>query len=104
LEALDPFQCKPHQGVLDVATWLEGASIWVDVNVTHRSLDANAAVWGPPGVGMQDVHKLGIASGQSALVVCVLKSGTSRIQTWLQNQKEELFLNHCCQTEERLHG
>lgn len=81
MQALDAFQCDPQQCVLDVAAWLESASIGVNVDVAHGSLDADAAVRGAPGVGVQDVHKLGVASGQGALVVCVLKGGTSRIQT-----------------------
>lgn len=81
METLDPFQCNSQQGVLDVAAWLEGASIGVDVNVAHWPLDADAAVWGTPGVSVQDVHKLGIISGQGVLIVCMLKSGASRIQT-----------------------
>lgn len=81
LEALDPFQCNPQQGILDVAARLEGASIGVNVDVAHRPLDADAAVWGAPGVGVQDVHELGVISGQSALVICMLEGGTSRIQT-----------------------
>lgn len=54
--------------------------------MAHWSLDANAAVWRASGVGVQDVHKLGIASGQSALIICVLKGGTGGIQTWAREQ------------------
>lgn len=79
LEALNPFQCNPQQSILDVTAWLESATIGVNVNMAHWSLDANAAVWGAPGVGMQDVHKLGVTSGQGALLICMLKGGTSRI-------------------------
>lgn len=79
LKSLDPFQCNPHQGVLDVAAWLESAPIGVDVDVTNRPLDADAAVRRASGVGVQDVHKLGIIPGQGVLVVRMLKSGTSWI-------------------------
>lgn len=81
MEALDAFQRDPQQCVLDVAAWLESASVGVDVDVAHGSLDANAAVRGAPGVGVQHVHKLGVVFGQGVLVVCVLEGGTSRIQT-----------------------
>lgn len=81
MEALDAFQGDPQQCVLDVAARLEGASVGVNVNVAHGSLDADAAVWGASGVGVQDVHKLGVIPGQGALVVGVLEGGTSRIQT-----------------------
>lgn len=60
--------------------------------MTHRSLDANAAVWRAPCIGMQDVHKLGIASGQSALLVCMLKCGASGIQTWIRDRNNCLAL------------
>lgn len=79
LKALDPFQCDPQQSILNVAAWLESASIGVNVDVADWSLDADAAVWGAPSVGVQDVHKLGVTSGQGALVICVLEGGTSRI-------------------------
>ncbi|TNN75338.1 hypothetical protein EYF80_014385 [Liparis tanakae] len=52
---------------------LESASVGVNVDVAYGSLDADAAAWGAPGVGVQDVHKLGVLSGQGELVVCVLK-------------------------------
>lgn len=94
LEALDPFQCNPHQGFLDAAARLEGAAIGVNVDVAHRPLDTNAAVRGAPGVGVQDVHKLGIISGKGALVICVLEVGTSRIQTWVEKVErvESVFI------------
>ncbi|KAG7230798.1 hypothetical protein INR49_019612 [Caranx melampygus] len=53
---------------------LEGASVGVNVNVAHRPLDADAAVRRAPGVGVQDIHKLGIISGQGVLVICMLKN------------------------------
>lgn len=94
MEALDAFQCDPHQRVLDVAARLESASVGVDVDVAHRSLDADAAVRGAPGVGVQHVHKLGVFFGQSVLVVCVLEGGAGRIQTW---RKKKKFLCCCAQ-------
>lgn len=48
----------------------------------HGPLDADAAVGGAPGVGVQDVHELAVVSGQGALVVCVLEGGAGGIQTW----------------------
>ena len=103
LEALDPFQRNHQQGILEVAAWLEGASVGVNVNVAHRPLDANAAVGGAPGVGVQDVHKLGIISGKGALVICMLKGGTSRIQTLVEKDGEsgEFVYTHCSHTEKR---
>lgn len=73
----------PHQSVLDVAAWLESASVGVNVDVAHSPLDADAAVRGASGVGVQDVHKLGIVWGEGAGGVCVLEGGTSRVQTWI---------------------
>ncbi len=66
---------------MDVAAWLESATVGVNVNVAHGSLDADAAIRGSPGVGVQYVHKLSIVFGQGVLVVCMLEGGTSRIQT-----------------------
>lgn len=65
---------------MDITAWLESASIGVNVNVAHWSLNADAAVWGASGVGVQNVYKLGIISGQSVLVICMFKCGTGRIQ------------------------
>lgn len=66
---------------MDVTARLESASIGVNIDVTHGSLNADAAVRGASGVGVQDINKLGVISGQGVLVVCMLKGGTSRIQT-----------------------
>lgn len=87
LEALDSLQCNPQQRVLDVTAWLESAAVGVNVNVAYGSLDADAAARGAPGVGVQDVHKLGIVSGQSVLDVCVFKVGTCRIQTYGEGEQ-----------------
>lgn len=87
LEALDSLQRDPQQCVLDVAARLESATVGVNVNVAHRFLDADAAARGAPGVGVQDIHKLGIVSGQSVLDVCVFKAGTCWIQTYGEGEK-----------------
>lgn len=87
MEALDSLQRDPQQRVLDVAARLESAAVGVNVNVAHGFLDADAAARGAPGVGVQDVHELGIVSGQSVLDVCVFKVGTCWIQTY--GEREE---------------
>lgn len=87
LETLDTLQRDPQQRVLDVAARLESAPVGVNVNVAHGSLDADAAARRAPGVGVQDVHKLGIVSGQSVLDVCVFKVGTCWIQTYGEGEK-----------------
>lgn len=68
--------------------------------MSHRSLDADAAIRRTPSVCVQDVHELGIASGQSALLVCVLKGGTSRIQTL---EKNAFFKNLCGHSKLQTH-
>ena len=87
LEAPDPPLGDSNQRVLDVAARLEGASVGVNIDVSHGPLDADAAVRGAPGVGVQDVHELGIVPGQGALVVSVLEGGTGRIQTCVEEGK-----------------
>lgn len=87
MEALDSLQRDSQQCVLDVAARLESAAVGVNVNVAHRFLDADAAARGAPGVGVQDVHKLGIISGQSVLDVCVFEVGTCWIQTYREGEK-----------------
>lgn len=51
--------------VLQTASRLESATIWVDVNMPHRPLDANAQVWCASGVGVQNIHKVGIVRGET---------------------------------------
>ena len=81
LEALDARRRDAHQGVLDVAAGLEGASVGEDVDVAHGPLDADAAVRRAPGVGVQHVHELGVLLGQDVLVGGVLEGGPSRVQS-----------------------
>ena len=78
-----------HHGVLQVTAWLEGSSIGVDVHMAHRSLDADTAVWGAPGVGVQDVHEESIIRGQGGLVVSVLKGRAGWVQTWETDGRRE---------------
>lgn len=80
LEALDALECDSQQRVLDVTARLERATVGVNIDVSNRSLDADAAVWGSSGVGVQDVYKLGVVRRESVLVVCVFKGGTCGIQ------------------------
>lgn len=56
--------------------------------MAHRLLNADAAARGASGVGVQDVHKLGIISRQSVLNVRVFKAGTCRIQTYRERREE----------------
>lgn len=78
-----------HHGVLKVTAWLEGSSVGVDVHMAHRSLDADAAVWGAPGVGVQNVHEESIIRGQGALGVSVLKGWAGWVQTWEADGRRE---------------
>lgn len=82
LEPLDALQGDSHQRVLDVAARLEGSPVGVDVDVPHGSLDADAAVRGPSGVGVEDVHELGVVGGEGVLVVRVFEGGTCRVQAY----------------------
>lgn len=93
LVAIDAPHRDSQQRVLDVAARLERATVGVNVNVSNRSLDADAAARGPPGVGVQDVHKLGIVGGEGGLVVCVFKGGACGIQAY--GGKEEAAQNPC---------
>lgn len=74
-------------GVLNVAARLEGATVGVNVHVTHGSLDADAEVRRASGVCVQDVHKGGIVRWQTPRTVCILKAGARRVQTWKNRRK-----------------
>lgn len=52
MEALDALGRNSQQRILDVAARLERAPVGVNVNVSHGSLDADAAVRGSSGVGV----------------------------------------------------
>lgn len=52
VEALDALGRNSQQCVLDVAARLERAPVGVNINVSHGSLDADAAVRGSSGVGV----------------------------------------------------
>lgn len=52
MEAFDALGRNSQQCILDVAARLEGAPVGVNVDVSHGSLDADAAVRGPSGVGV----------------------------------------------------
>lgn len=43
----DQTQCFPK-----IATWLETSTIGININVSNRFLDPNAAVWRASGVGV----------------------------------------------------
>lgn len=64
--------------------------------MSNGSLDADAAVRGSSGVGVQDVHKLGVVRREGVLVVCVLKGGTCGIQAC--GGKGETAKNVCCKS------
>lgn len=88
LQALDSLRSDSQQCVLDVTARLECATVGIDVNVAHGLLDADAAARRTSGVGVQDVHKLGIVSRQSVLNVGVFKAGTCRIKTYRESRAE----------------
>lgn len=46
--------------VLDVAAWLEGATVGVEIKVSHRLLDAHTEPHVLLGEGVDGVHKVGI--------------------------------------------
>lgn len=52
MEALDALGCNSQQCILNVTARLERAPVGVNVNVSHGSLDADAAVRGSSGVGV----------------------------------------------------
>lgn len=96
LEALDALCCNSQKCVLDVTARLECAPVGVNVDVPHGSLDADAAVRGSSGVGVQDVHELGVVGGEGVLVVRVFKGGTCGIQAYRRKRERNL----CCTSSE----
>lgn len=74
--------CSDHpHGVLQAAARLEGASIGVDVHMTHGSLDADAEVRAASGICVQDVDEFCIVRGEPVWPVGVLKGRTGRVKT-----------------------
>lgn len=81
---------------MDVAARLEGAPVGVNVHVSKGPLDADAAVRGPPGVGVQDVHELRVVRGQDVLDVRVFEGGACGIQAC--GGGGETAKNPCCKS------
>lgn len=69
------------QHVPQSAAGLHLTTIGVDVNVPDGLLDPNAEAQGFSGVGVQNVHKVGVIRRQSVLFLHTFKHWAGRIET-----------------------
>ena len=69
------------KGAPEVAARLEAATVWVNVHVADRLLDADAEAQAAPCEGVEDVHEVSIIWGQAPVGVLPLKVRTSWVQT-----------------------
>jgi hypothetical protein len=66
---------------LQIAAWLETASIGVYVHMTHRLLDADAESQRAPCEGVKNVHKVSIIWGQAVVSMLSLKVWPGWVET-----------------------
>lgn len=80
--------CDRPQDIIESTAWLEVTPVGVDVDVTHRHLNADAQAKGAR-VGVQDIHEVCVVRGQPLVDVRPFKQRPSRIQTYSRRGSQD---------------